>query len=104
MPAFIIWTLTAAIFVCIGISTRKSETENGFFTFVPPKKMKDVKAYNHAVARLWLVFAALLEMLGLPVLFLEQNSGVFVFTILGVVVLVLCLMISYLKIEQKYRV
>lgn len=101
--AFIIWSIVAILFALIGVSTYRSRKEAGFFTFVKPPKMKDVVKYNHAVGKLWFVFAAILEVLGIPFLFLEQNSPVVVFLILALMLLVIAISIAYIKIEGKYR-
>ena len=101
--AFVIWSVVAMVFVGIGVSCRKSKEPVGFFTGVKPPAVKDVKQYNKAVSRLWIVFAVLLEMLGVPFLFAYQNSPVFIIVMLGVMVLVIALMVAYLKIEAKYR-
>ncbi len=101
---FIIWTICAVLFVAIGISNLKSDKPVGFFTFAnPPTIKEDVKKYNRDVAVLWFVFAFLLELLGTPFLFFEQNSPAFLIIIPGVIVLIIFLMVAYFKIEAKYR-
>lgn len=66
-------------------------------------KMKDVKGYNRDVARIWVRFAVCMEILGIPLIFIEQNSIVGIFLIFGVVILVFWLILSYFKVEAKYR-
>lgn len=100
---FIIWSIAAIIFIIIGINAWKSKQEVGFFTFSKPPKMKDVIKYNHAVGKLWFLFAVFLEVIGIPILFVQQNSPIFIFIVFGVMLLVIAMMISYLKIEKKYR-
>ena len=101
--AFIIWSICAAIFVGIGIRCRRSNEAAGFFTFVKPPTVTDVKRYNLAVAALWFTAAGILEMTGIPLLFIEQNSPFFVPLVFAVMALVLGMMIVYLKIEGKYK-
>ena len=101
--AFVIWSVVAVIFFIIGVSTWKAKEAAGFFTFVNPPKVKDTKQYNHAVAKLWFAAALVFEILGVPFLWLEQNSPVTIFIILGVVILVIAMMIAYIKIEAKYK-
>ncbi len=43
------------------------------------------------------------EIIGTPLLFLEQNSPMFVPVILGVVALVIGMMIVYFRIQAKYK-
>lgn len=100
---FIIWSIVAVIFIIIGINAWKSKQEVGFFTFSKPPKMKDVIKYNHAVGKLWFLFAFFLEVIGIPFLFVKQNSPIFIFIVFGVMLLVIAMIISYLKIEEKYR-
>lgn len=101
---FIIWTVVSFIFVVIGISCLHAKEPVGFFTFAKPPIVTDIKKYNKAVAILWFVFALLLEFLGLPFLFYEQNSPVYIVIVLGAFLLVIAIIISYIFIEKKYRV
>lgn len=103
MIGFLIWSIVAAVFMGIGIGSRKSEQAVGFFTGVKPPAMRDVKKYNHAVSMLWFISAVLFEIMGVPLLFLEQNSPVFMFVIFGVVFLIIGMIIGYLRIETKYK-
>ena len=100
---FSIWSIVAAVFFGIGISCLRSTEAVGFFTFVNPPEIKDVAHYNKAVSVLWLTAAAVFEIIGIPVLFLEQNSPFFVLVIFAVMILLIGMMITYLKIEAKYR-
>ena len=101
--AFVIWSVAAVIFLAIGVSAWKAKEPIGFFTFVNPPKVKDVGCYNHAVAKLWFVAAIIFEILGIPMLWSEQNSPRFIFIILGVVILVIAMAIVYTKVEAKYK-
>ncbi len=100
--AFIIWSIVAVLFLGIGISGRKSKEAVGFFTFLKPPVISDVSKYNHSVSTLWIIAAVILEIIGMPLLFSEQNSPVFIPVILGVVALMIGTMIVYLRIQAKY--
>ncbi|MCR4691418.1 MAG: hypothetical protein K5739_08740 [Lachnospiraceae bacterium] len=100
---FIIWSIVALIFVGIGICARKAKEPVGFFTGVKPPVVKDVVKYNHAVSNLWFAYAILLEIFGLPLLFLKQNSPGFVLSILGTVAISIGLAIAYSFILAKNR-
>lgn len=102
--AFVTWSVAALIFLIIGVSSWKAKEAIGFFTFVNPPKVKDIRRYNHAVAKLWFAAAILFEILGIPMLWSEQNAPQTVFIILGTVILVIAMVIVYTKIEAKYRV
>ena len=78
MIGFIIWSLIALLIAGIGIISWRSKKAVGFFTGAKAPEVKDVKKYNHAVAVLWWVYALLLEALGIPLLFLKQNSAGFI--------------------------
>lgn len=101
--AFIFWTIISLLFVVVGYTTGKASKSTGFFTWIQPVKMKDVKGYNRAVAKIWYGFAAGLEILGIPLLFAEQNSAIYLLVVVGTVVLILAVMIAYFKVEAKYR-
>ena len=66
-------------------------------------KVKDVKKYNHAVAKLWFAYAAVLELLGLPLLAGRQNSPVFIITVLGTVAATVGLAAGYHFILAKHQ-
>lgn len=100
--AFIIWSIVAVLFLGIGISERKSKEAVGFFTFVKPPVISDVSKYNRSVSTLWIIAAVILEIIGIPLLFSEQNSPVFIPVILGVMALMIGMMIVYLRIQAKY--
>ena len=98
---FVIWSIVSLIFVGIGISARRAKEPVGFFTGVKPPVVKDKVKYNKAVSMLWFVYAILLELLGLPLLFLKQNSPGFVISILGTVFISIGLAIAYTFILAK---
>lgn len=100
---FIIWSIVAVLFLEIGISAGKSKEAVGFFTFVKPPVVTDIIKYNRSVSMLWVIAAIIFEILGIPLLFSEQNSPVFIFVILGVMALVVGMMIAYFRIQTKYQ-
>lgn len=104
--AFIIWSLIAIFFVVFGIITRKAEKPMGIWANAEPPKeneITDVKKYNKAVSKLWFVYAFVFEVLAIPFLVGEQNSPLFIFSILGALFLTIGIMVAYLGIEKKYR-
>ena len=101
--AFVIWSLVAVLFLGIGLSGWNSTKAVGFFTFVNPPAVTDIKKYNHAVSILWMVVAVIFEIMGVPFLFFSQNSPIFILLVFGVFALVIGMMNAYLKIEAKYR-
>ena len=100
---FVIWSITSVIMLAIGIWSYRSEKPVGFFTGAKPPEVKDTKKYNHAVAILWFIYAVLLELFGIPLLFLKQNSAGFIPVFLGTIFITIGLMVGYVAIERKYR-
>ena len=103
IAAFLIWTVISLILLGIGILDWRSEKAVGFFTGVKPPEVTDIRKYNHTVAVLWFVYAFLFELLGLPFLFLKQNSAGFLLCVLCVPLISILLMIAYTVILAKYR-
>ena len=104
IPAFIMWSLLAVLFLVIGFFARRSEKPVGFFANVRAPEVNDVRSYNRAVSNIWLVGTPIFELLGLPFLFGSQNSPVFLITGLGVVFWSIGMMIAYTLISSKYIV
>ena len=100
---FVIWSLMVVMIAGFGIFSLKSETAVGFFAGVEPPKVKDVKKYNRTVAVMWFVYAAILELMGIPLLYLEQNSAWFVVPVLGTVIFTTALIIAYTVIVNKNK-
>ena len=100
---FVIWSIVSAIMLGIGIWSYRSEKPVGFFTGTKPPEVKDAKKYNHAVGILWFIYAVLLELFGIPFLFLEQNSAGFIPVFLGTIAISIGLMVGYVIIEKKNR-
>lgn len=100
---FIIWSSCAVLIIGVGIWSWQSKKPAGFYAGVEPPRVKDVKSYNHAVAVMWFVYALLFELLGVPLLFQEQNSPMFILTILGVVAITIALLVVYNRVLARYR-
>ena len=100
---FIIWSAVSLLLLGIGFWSWTSGKAVGFYSGVKPPEVKDVRKYNHSVAVLWFAYALLFWLLGIPFLFLKQNSALFLLSILGTVAITLALVIVYQKILQKYR-
>lgn len=100
---FIIWSAVSLLLLGIGFWSWNSGKAVGFYSGVKPPEVKDVRKYNHSVAVLWFAYALLFWLLGIPFLFLKQNSALFLLSILGTVAITLALVIVYQKILQKYR-
>ena len=106
MAAFIVWTIVGLFFVIWGIYIffAKSAKPFGFWANAEVAQMRDVKGYNRALGKLWCVFGVLLILVGVPLLFAEENTAGTIITILGTSFLSIGTMIVYVVvIEPKYR-
>lgn len=102
--SFFIFTAVSILFYIIGVVSWKAKEPVGFFTGIKPPKVKDTKAFNHAVAKIWFVFATLFELLGIPLLWISEDSTYGIFLALLVMFWTFGLIITYLIVEQKYKV
>ena len=100
---FVIWSAITLMLLGIGIWSWVSKKAIGFFAGVEAPKVTDVRKYNRAVACLWFVYAALFDLLGIPFLFLKQNSAGFLLPVMGTVIISIGLMIAYNRVLNKYQ-
>lgn len=103
--AFVIWLLMSIAFVILGIyaSVSKKEVAFGFWANADTFPVNDVKAYNRAVGKLWIVFGIVFAVLGLPLL-KGQNNPFIILSILGIMIEAIAAMVVYTTvIEKKYR-
>ncbi len=103
MAGFVIWSAVFLVLLGIGIRTWKADKAAGFYTGTNPPEVTDVRKYNRSVAVLWFVYAGLFELLGIPFLFLKQNAAGFLWSVAGVPVITIELMIVYNRILRKYE-
>lgn len=102
--AFVIWILVSLVFVGIGIYDLRANEVVGFWSNgkKPVVNDENLKAYNRAVGILWIAFAVVFMLLGLPLL-AGDNSPLIVITLLGSLAEIVALMAVYvLVIEKKY--
>lgn len=100
---FIFWSILAVGLMAIGIISWRSKKPVGFFAGVKPPEVTDTVKYNHAVGKIWFVYAAVIELFGLPLLFMKRNSAGFAFLMLGVVAASVGLAVAYTIISTKYE-
>lgn len=101
-PGFIIWSLVFLLILGVGIWALRSNKPVAFFSGIKPPDVTDVRKYNRSVAALWFVYAALFELLGLPLLFPEQNRLGFLWSVAGVPVITIALPAAYHRICRRY--
>lgn len=100
---FIIWAIIGCIMVGIGISAFFSKKAVGFWANVKPFPVKDVKKYNRATGKLFVLYGVILIVLGTPLLD-GQNFPYIMFSVLGIMFATIAMMAIYsLVITKKYR-
>ena len=104
---FIIWALVGMLFIIGGIYciNSKKEVAFGFWANAKtaPIEVKNIKAYNKALGKLWCAYGFFFILLGIPLLE-EQNSPFIIITSIGAILEVIIFIAVYtIKIEGKYR-
>lgn len=103
MIGFIVWAIVSCCLTGIGISAFFRKKEVGFWANAKTVPVKDIKSYNYAIGKLFIVYGVIFMVLGLPLLS-TQNSPVILLSILGVMLETIVMMAVYtLRIEKKYR-
>lgn len=108
MAGYIVWCASAMIFVVFAIVSFRSDKPSAFWANSShPLEVTDVKAYNRAMGMLWIGFAIVFCLLGLPLLIEGEESVPIVLLVTGVGTMAECiaLMLVYVfVIEKKYRI
>lgn len=102
--AFLAFALIGLFFLIIGIRCFFSDKPSGFWANAEQFEVTDVRAYNNAMGRLWIVAALLYTALGLPLLNPKNILPVILITIVGCMIVTIGIMIFFTTvIEPKYR-
>lgn len=102
MLGFSIWLLGGLGFIGLGIYAFNAKKAVRFWANVKPTPIDNIKAYNKAMGKLWCVFAAVFIFLGLPLLG-GQNSPMILFSVIGLLIECIFVMVIGTNIENKYR-
>lgn len=105
---YCLWSLCGLFFIIMGIYNIFSKTTRPFGFWANAEtftvKPENIRAYNRALGKLWIVAGILFILIGLPLLICGQNSPWMMIPILGAMLESIFLMITYvLVIEKKYR-
>ena len=104
MAAFIIWAIFGLAMMGIGISAFFSKKAVGFWANVKTSPVSDIKGYNHATGKLFILYGVIFIALGTPLLG-GQNTPYILLSVLGVMLETIAMMIIYsLVIAKKYKV
>lgn len=102
--AFSAFALIGLFFLIIGIRCFFSDKPSGFWANAEQFEVTDVRAYNNAMGKLWIVAAVLYTALGLPLLNPKNILPVILITIVGCMVVSIGIMIFFTTvIEPKYK-
>lgn len=103
ITGFVLWLIVGFAFIGLGLYARFSKKPMGFWANAKVFAVTDVKKYNNAVAKLFIVFGIVFIILGLPLLLKTATILIFVPTI-GVMIESIVAMIVYtVVIEKKYK-
>ena len=103
IAGFVIWSAVSLLLLGIGIWSWRSEKAAGFYTGVKPPDVTDVRAYNRSVGKLWFAYAALFELLYVPLLIPALHDSAILCFGLGTPVITVGLLIGYHFILQRYK-
>lgn len=100
--AFAIWAVLGLLFMALGVRAFFAKKPQHFWSNVKMMEVNDVKKYNRAVGKMFIVFGAVLILLGLPLLM--ENKAWMILSVLGVMVSAIAMMAVYSTvIERKYK-
>lgn len=100
---FIIWAIVGCIMIGIGISAFFSKESVGFWANIKMFPVNDIKKYNYATGKLFIIYGVIFVVLGIPLLS-EQNSPYILLSVLGVFIETIAIMAIYsLVITKKYK-
>lgn len=105
MEAFVMWAVLGIAFIFLGIydMLSKKEVAFGFWANAKMWPVTDVKRYNRALGRLFILFGAVFILLGIPLL-PGMSAGLIIIPIVGTMFEAIAAMVVYtVLIEKKYR-
>lgn len=102
--AFSAFALIGLFFLLMGIRCFFSDKPSGFWANAEQFEVTDVRAYNNAMGKLWIVVAVLFTALGLPLLNSKNILLVILISVVGCMIVSIGIMIFFTTvIEPKYR-
>lgn len=102
MWAFVIWAALGVMFIALGVYAFFAKKPQHFWANVKMMEVNDVKRYNRAVGKLFIVFGAVFILLGTPLMM--ENKAWILLSVLGVMASTITLMAVYSTvIEKKYK-
>lgn len=103
MIGFVGWVLVGCFLIGIGVAAFFKKKAVGFWANMEAEPVSDIKNYNCAVGKLFVLYGVVFMLLGMPFL-MGQNSPFILISIIGVMIETIIMMAVYsLVIEKKYR-
>lgn len=101
---FLAFALIGLFFLIIGIRCFFSNKPSGFWANAEQFEVTDVRAYNNAMGKMWIVVAVLFTALGLPLLNPKNILLVILVSTVGTMIVCIGIMIFFTTvIEPKYK-
>ena len=94
MIAFCIWCLCGIFFIGTGIFCIRHKKPMGFWANDKAPKVKDIKGYNCALGKCWIIYGGVFILIGLPILS-GQHSPWILISLLGALFDTLALILAY---------
>lgn len=104
MIGFIIWAIFGCIMIGIGVRAFFQKKAVGFWANIKTVTVNDIKGYNHATGKLFILYGVVFIVLGLPLLSSQTTPYIFL-SVLGLMIETIAAMAIYsLVITKKYQV
>lgn len=100
---FIIWAVFGCFMIGLGINAFFSKKPVYFWSNIKAFPVNDIKGYNHATGKLFVIYGVIFIVLGTPLLS-AQNTPYILLSVLGVMIETIAIMAIYsLSITKKYE-
>lgn len=104
MMGFYIYAACCALFYLLAVYALLAKKPIGLRTREHRRsKIKDVRGYNRAVAKLFFAYGTVLLLCGLPTVFDIDPMAAMMISMLGIMFSVILLFAAAVRIESKYR-
>ena len=100
---FLGWVIVGCFLISMGITAFFKKNTMGFWANIKAAPVNDIKNYNYAVGKLFVLYGVVFILLGTQLL-MGQNSPLILLSIVGVMIETIITMAIYsLVIEKKYK-
>ncbi|MEF9941436.1 MAG: hypothetical protein RSA90_05575 [Lachnospiraceae bacterium] len=100
---FIVWALVGCFMIGLGIRAFFSKKVVGFWANIKTFRVNDIRGYNHATGKLFILYGVVFIVLGMPLLS-GQNTPYILLSVLGVMMETIVIMVIYsLVVTKKFE-